>query len=77
MAFATYDVRLGDLKLYPLEALKVRIRAPFAKPRTALGAAHAAPNTVLHDKIVILNETSVPLAAYAQTLPEYFTPYVY
>jgi hypothetical protein len=48
MAFLTYDVRLGDLKLYPLEALKVGVGAPVAKPRTALGAAHAAADTVLH-----------------------------
>jgi len=57
MAFLTYDVRLGRLKLYPLEALKVGIGAPIAKPRAALGAARAAPDTVLHasgsDKNVI------------------------
>ena len=52
MALLTDDLRLGDPKLYPLEALKVGIGVPFAKPRAALGAAHAAANTVLHDKIV-------------------------
>ena len=47
-AFVAYDVRLEDLKLYPLEALKVGVGAPVAKTRTALAAAHAAADTVLH-----------------------------
>ena len=69
MAFVTYDVRLGDLKLYPLEALKVRIRAPFAKPRTALGAAQAAPNKVAHDNNVIFIQNAATLAQYPQPIP--------
>ena len=53
MAVVAYDVRLGAPKLYPLEALKLGIGAPVAKPRAALGAAHTAANAVLrHDKIV-------------------------
>jgi hypothetical protein len=59
MALVAYDVRLEDSKLYPLEALKVGVGAPVAKPRTALGAAHTAADTVLHNNNVISqkNET--------------------
>jgi hypothetical protein len=59
MAFLTYDVRFGDTKLYPLEALKVGVGAPVTKPRTALGAAHAAADKVSHGNNVISrkNET--------------------
>jgi hypothetical protein len=59
MALVAYDVRLKDSKLYPLEALKVGVGAPVAKPRTALGATHAAADTVLHNNNVISrkNET--------------------
>ena len=52
-ASITYDGRLWDLKLYSLEALKVGIGVPLAKPRTALGATHTAADNVAHDKNVI------------------------
>jgi hypothetical protein len=61
MAFVTYDARFWAPKLYALEALKVGIGLPFAKPRAALGAAHAAPNAVLHDKIVNSDTCSAEL----------------
>ena len=61
MAFVTYYLRLGDAKLYALEALKVGIGVPCAKPRASSGAAHAAPNAVLHDKIVNLDTCSAEL----------------
>ena len=46
MTFLTYDRRFRDTKLYALEALKLGIGAPLAKPRTALGAAHTAADNV-------------------------------
>ncbi len=69
MAFLTYDVRFRDLKLYPLEALKVGIGVPVAKPRTALGTAQAAPNTVAHDNNVIFIQNAATLAQYPQPIP--------
>ena len=48
MTFVTYDRRFRDTKLYALEALKVGIGAPLAKPRTALGAAHTAADNASH-----------------------------
>jgi len=46
-------------KTLPLEALTVGVGAQSAKPRTALGAAHAGSRPVLHNNNVIsaANET--------------------
>ena len=76
MTFLTYDRRLRRLKLYLLEALKVGIGAPLAKPRTALGATHTAADNVAHptltDKNVIFATQRAKLSSAAHlacTLP--------
>jgi hypothetical protein len=77
MAVVTYHVRLYHLKLYPLEALEVGIRAPFAKPRAALSTARAAADAVLHTKMSFSRETQPNVTPRCLTLPEYCTTHVY
>jgi hypothetical protein len=69
MAFLTNDVRFRDLKLHPLEALKVGIGVPVTKPRTTLGTAQAAPNKVAHDNNVIFIQNAATLAQYPRPIP--------
>ena len=73
MAIVTYDWRFRDPKLYALEALKVGIGAPLAKPRTALGATHTATDNVAHPT---LTDKNVIFPTHCPVLPTWPVPYL-